>query len=221
MNRGIARFVVPVALVSVVGGMVALAEESGEKPSKEHYQTPEQPGLAVGEAAPDFTLKTADGQDVTLSELWAKQPVILTFYRGGWCPFCTKALAGWQDEMDEIAEAGATFVAITPEKPEFIAKTAEEFELGYTVLSDANGDAQRAYNLQFTLDEKTVEKYKGYGIDLGKQNADGTWTLPAPATFVIDTGGEITYVWADWDYRKRAEPKEVIAEVRKLAAETE
>ncbi len=190
----------------------------GEPASPAAYVTPENPGLAVGDAAPDIELTNAAGDTVKLSEVWAKQPVVLTFYRGGWCPFCTKALAGWEKAVDELNAAGATFIAITPEKPEYIVKTTEKYELPFTVLSDASGDAQRAYKLQFTLDDKTIEKYKGYGIDLAVHNADGTWTLPAPATMVIDTTGTVRWIFADWDYKKRADPKEVLAAVKALGS---
>ena len=200
------------ALTTIFATGTLIAEEA--KPvTKENYIAPENPGLAVGAAAPDVTLHTIDGKDVEMSSLWKDKPVIVTFYRGGWCPYCTKALAEWQTRMDDVAEAGATFVAITPEKPTLISKTAKEFDLGYTVLSDGNGDAQRAYLLQFTLDDATIAKYKGYGIDLEKSNVDGTWTLPSPATFVIDTDGTVRWVFADWNYKKRADPDEVLSAV--------
>jgi len=184
----------------------------------EQYFTPETPGLNIGDTAPDLELKDAAGNPVKLSDLWKKQPVILNFYRGGWCPFCNKALANWQEAIDDVNAAGATFVAITPEKPQFIKTTAEKGKLTFLMLSDAKGETQRAYKVQFTLDEATQQKYKGYGVDLSNQNADGTWNLPSPATFLIDTNGIIQYVFATWDYKERAKPADVLDAVNALQA---
>jgi peroxiredoxin len=211
------RVALGVAALTVFSAGSALIAEEGAKPApKQEYVTPETPGLEVGAKAPEVMVTNADGEEMALSSMWKDKPVIVTFYRGGWCPFCTKALSAWQGRMDDVDAAGAEFVAITPEKVEFIAKTKEKHELGYTVVSDASGDAQRAFNLQFTLDDETIKKYKGYGIDLGKQNADGTWTLPAPATMVIDTEGVIRWIEADWDYKERADPDDVLDAVRAL-----
>ncbi len=175
-----------------------------------------KPGLSVGDRAPDATLKTVDGKAVHLAPMYADGPVIVTFYRGGWCPFCNRALAAWQSRMDEVENAGATFIAITPESPANAEKTADKGKLSYTVLSDANQEAARAFRVHFTVNDETRERYKGYGIDLAASNASGTWELPAPGTFVIDRKGIVRYAFADWDYHVRADPDEVLAAVKSL-----
>jgi peroxiredoxin len=174
------------------------------------------PGLTVGDRAPDATVYTQDGQPVSLASLYKDGPVVVTFYRGGWCPFCQRALEGWQTRLDELHDAGATLVALTPESPDHAADTITDHHLGFAVYSDSKMQAAKAYEVFFEVDQDTQTKYKGYGIDLSSWNANGLWTLPAPGTFVIDRKGVVRYAWADWDYTKRADPEEVIRVVRGL-----
>ncbi len=185
----------------------------------DEYEAPAEPGLEVGDEAPTIELLDEKGNTIDLADLYAQGPIVLTFYRGGWCPYCSKALSAWQQKLPELKEAGGTFVGLTPQKPSFVAETKQDKELEYVVLSDTDGEAGRAFKVTFSLDDRTIEKYKGYGIDLAKNNADGEWTLPAPATFVIDTEGVIQWVFADWDYTKRADPDAVIEAVRKITGE--
>lgn len=172
------------------------------------------PGLAVGTQAPDATITTRDGENVSLASLYADGPVVVTFYRGGWCPYCTRQLTEWQGREGELADAGGRLVAITAESPDNATDTAGKHGLGFAIYSDTTMAAAKAYDVFFELDAGTKSKYKGYGIDLASRNASGTWTLPAPGTFVIDRDGIVRYAWADWDYTKRADADEVIAAVR-------
>lgn len=172
-------------------------------------------GLPVGATVTgEATLTTIDGDEVALSSLWAEGPVVITFYRGGWCPFCNKALTEWQGKLDELGAAGATLVALTPEKPENAGETSEKNGLGFTVLSDEQFQAADAFHVRFTIAPDIKTKYEGYGLDLAQSNASGTWELPHPGTFVIDTDGVVRYAWVQEDYRVRADPDEVIAAVR-------
>lgn len=174
------------------------------------------PGLEIGAKAPDAKLKDSEGADVQLAEMYAKGPVVVTFYRGGWCPHCNKALRALDDMREQFEAAGATIVAISPEMADHTAETARKNETEFMVLVDAEKQAMRAFRVAFMLDEATREKYRGYGIDLAERNADGSWELPAPATFVIDRAGVVRWIHADWDYRKRADPAQVLEAVRKL-----
>jgi len=178
----------------------------------------DRPGLSVGDKAPDVKLMTTDGEEVDLSTLYADGPLVVTFYRGGWCPHCNKALKGWAGRYDEITDAGGQFIAVTPEKPENAVNTLEKAHAGYRVLIDPEGDVGKAFRVQFQVDPKTKKKYKNYGIDVEASNVNGRWELPAPATFVIDTDGVIRWAYASWDYRadSRAKPDEVIAAVKAL-----
>lgn len=208
------------AALLIASAGVASAQPADPKtpaPVKDAATAPAKaPGLAVGEHAPDAKLADAAGKSVELSAIIKDGPVIVVFYRGGWCPFCTKHLAQWTHHADELKQLGVTFVAISPEKPEELAKTAEKNGLKFRMLCDTSMDAAKGFKLAFDMDEKTVTKYKGYGMDLAKSNAIGAWTLPHPATFVIDTDGVVRYASASKDYTKRADPKEAIEAIRKM-----
>lgn len=181
----------------------------------------DKPGLAAGDAAPGapagLTLRTVDDQEVAIETLWAEGPVVVTFYRGGWCPYCTKELRKWESNLEEVESLGARFVAITMEKPDAAQKTIAKHAKGMRVLSDTTGDVSRAFRLAFALDAATTKKYKGYGIDLATNNASGEWELPAPGTFVIDADGVVRYAWADWDYTKRAPIEDVMGALRAVS----
>ena len=172
------------------------------------------PGLTVGERAPDAMVQTRDGQTVSLASLYADGPVVVTFYRGGWCPYCTRQLSEWQGREAELHDAGGRLVAITAESPDNVGKTANKHNLDMDIYSDTTMAAAKGYRVYFELDSATRTKYEGYGIDLATGNASGMWSLPAPGTFVIDSSGVVRYAWADWDYTKRADTDEVIAAVR-------
>ncbi len=174
------------------------------------------PGLPVGSKAPGAALVDIEGKPVELATLYKDGPIVLTFYRGGWCPICTRALAGWQKRLADVRKAGGTFIALTPERPDEAARTIAKGQMAYTVLSDARHEAAKAFNLHFVMDDATRKLYREYGIDVGRANASSTWELPAPATFVIDRDGIIRYAFADWDYQRRANPDDVIAVLEKL-----
>lgn len=177
---------------------------------------PAVPGLAVGTKVPDVDVTGIDGKPVQLSSLYKDGPIVLTFYRGGWCPICTRALAGWQGKMDALKAAGGTFVALTPEKPDLAAATREKVKADYLVFTDGDFAAAKAFKVHFAVDDDTKAKYQQFGLKVAESNISGTWELPAPATFVIDKSGVIRWAFADWDYRKRADPDEVIRAVQAL-----
>lgn len=174
------------------------------------------PGLAVGSKAPDVAVTGLDSKPVQLASLYKDGPIVLTFYRGGWCPFCTRALSAWHDKMDALKAAGGTFVALTPEKPDLAVATREKAKGDYAVFSDGAFAAAKAFKVHFVVDDATKAKYQQFGLNVGEANVSGTWELPAPATFVIDKQGVIRWAFADWDYKKRADPDEVIRAVQAL-----
>lgn len=170
--------------------------------------------LAVGASAPDFTLPDATGAKVTLSALLADGPVVLSFYRGGWCPYCSTELRTLQARLPEITGAGGRLVAVSPQTPDNSLSTAEKLELSFAVLSDAGNTVARTYGLVFRLAEELRPVYAGWGLDLPSANGDETLELPLPATFVIGTDGVVRWRFVDADYTKRAEPDDVIAALR-------
>ncbi|RJP33576.1 MAG: DUF3179 domain-containing protein [Phycisphaerales bacterium] len=186
---------------------------SSDPPGAEAIATP---GLVVGDRAPNVTVTGVDGRRIQLASLYGRGPIVLTFYRGGWCPICNRALSAWHDKLDDLTAAGGKLVALTPEKPTLARATRDKVHGEYEVYSDTNHAAAKVFKVYFVVDEATRAKYEEYGLKVGEANASGTWELPAPATFVIDEKGVIRYVFADWDYKKRADPDEVIQAVRSL-----
>lgn len=171
--------------------------------------------MTVGMKAPDFTLPDGEGRMVRLGEMLAKGPVVLTWYRGGWCPYCNIQLRAYQEVLPELKAAGATLVALSPEKPDATAKTAEASGLGFTVLSDAGNGVGKSYGVVYELPAELVDAFRGR-LDLPAMHGTDAWELPLAATYVIDRDGMIAYAFVDADYRKRAEPWSVIDAVRGL-----
>lgn len=175
----------------------------------------------VGDRAPDFTLENAAGKKVSLHELLAEGPVVLTWYRGGWCPYCNLSLAALQKELPEFQSAGARLVALTPELPDKALTTAEKNALKFEVLTDLNHEVAKAYGIVFKLTPQVRDLYKKF-FDLTEFNgtAAGDDTLPLAATYIIDREGVIRYAFLNADYRKRAEPAELAAFVKTLSSKT-
>lgn len=171
--------------------------------------------LAVGAKAPDFTLPDATGASTQLSTMLAKGPVVMVWYRGAWCPYCNLELAAYQKMANDFRDAGATLVAISPMTPDNSMSLSEKQHLAFTVLSDEKLRVAEQYGLAYTLPEKVSSSFKGK-LDLAKFNGDDSNRLPITATFVVDRDGTIRNVWANADYRERAEPSEVLQAVKAI-----
>jgi peroxiredoxin len=156
-------------------------------------------------------LPDATGTKVSLSALLAKGPVVLAFYRGGWCPYCSTELRALQARLAEFNAAGATLVAVSPQTPDASLSTAEKLNLAFPVLSDEGNQVAESFGLVFSLPEALREVYLGFGLDLPTANGDDTFRLPIPATYVIRADGTVAWRFADADYTKRAEPDDVLA----------
>jgi peroxiredoxin len=174
-------------------------------------------GLAVGDHAPNFTLPDALGQPVTLADLLSQGPVVATFYRGEWCPYCNIQLRGLQAALPHLRELGASLVAISPQAADYGLTLTKKNELAFPVLSDLDQEVIRAYQVQFTLagdlEDLQVNVFQN---DPAVQNADHTRSLPVPATFVIDRDGVIRAAFVSADWRYRPEPADIIAALEAL-----
>ena len=169
-----------------------------------------------GDKLENFELPNQTGEKRSLTKLREKGPVVVTFYRGGWCPYCNLQLKSYQQMLPEINAAGGTLVAITPELPDASMSTAEKNELKFEVLTDKDATYARQLELVFTLPEELRPIYKKFGIDIEAHNGDGKFDLPLAATFVVDTDGTIVYAMVDSDYTVRAEPAEILASLKSL-----
>jgi peroxiredoxin len=172
--------------------------------------------LAVGDTAVDFTLPSADGDSVMLSALLADGPVVLNWYRGGWCPYCNLELAALNDIMPQIRQHNAHLVAISPEVPDSAASTAQKNSLDFVVLSDVGNRVADQYGLVYQLSPAVLKHFKGR-IDLSAYNADNENQLPLAVTYVVDTDRVIRYAFIDADYKRRAEPAEILSTLAQLS----
>lgn len=171
----------------------------------------EAQALAVGDAAPDFSLMASSGQYISLKDVLAKAPVVLTFYRGSWCNFCNAALKEWQNALPELSAKGAALLAIVPETPEICREYKEASELAYELLSDSNNAAADAYGLAFELPADARETLLKLNTDVGSQNGNGKWSVPVTATYVIGRDQRVRFADCGPDYPRRADTQEVIA----------
>ena len=175
-----------------------------------------RPHLKVGDHAPAIALANAKGATVDVGTFLKKGPVIVTFYRGGWCPYCNLELKAYQEILPQIAAAGASLVAISPEKPDDTLSTAEKNALTFEVLSDVGQKVGRAFGLVYEFTDELKSAYHGFNLDIPARNGTpGEWALPVSATYVIDRDGSIVYAYTDADYRDRADPRDVLAVVMK------
>lgn len=166
--------------------------------------------LSLGDKAPNFELDSFAGEEYELYEMLEDGPVIISFYRGGWCPYCNLELQALNEKYPEIRAKGAQLVAISPEIPERASILANKHLLDFPLLYDKKSKIAKKYNLVFELDDSLKTIYKNFGIDLELANDDDDWELPVPATYIIGQDKKIKFAFADVDYKKRAEPSDLV-----------
>ena len=165
-----------------------------------------------GDRAPDFTLPDANGRSVTLSSLLKTGPVVFTFYRGEWCPYCNLTLRAYQAVLPQIKALGATLVAVSPQRPDFSQAMITKADLTFPVLSDVGNHVARQYRLVFTL----PGPLRPYSANLPRFNDDDSWELPVPGTFVIGQDGVIHAAFVHADYTKRMEPAAILSALTEM-----
>ena len=164
--------------------------------------------LKVGDKAPDFIVKDHAGKMVSLKDLTQKGKVVVMFYRGAWCPFCNKYMSQLETALPEFSAKNATVVAITPETDESINKAIDKTKATFSVIYDKDRSIMKNWKVAYSMSDDMKTKYKGYGLDLEKQQGD--WMLPVPATYIVDKDGKIEFVHFDENYQKRAEVTEIL-----------
>lgn len=174
--------------------------------------------VKVGDLAPSFTLQDADRAEVSSAKLLAQGPLIVSFYRGVWCPYCNMDLQALQEALPEIERRGAKLVAISAQTPANSRKSIRTNALSFPILSDPHNDVAAAFGLRFAMPDYLVELYKSLKNDLPSFNGDPSWTLPMPARFVIAPDATIRYAEVNPDYTHRPEPEEMYPALDELAA---
>ncbi len=172
--------------------------------------------LKVGDRAPKADVLDADGEPVRLNELYAEKPTVLIFFRGGWCPYCVRHLSDLATVEKDLIEAGFQIAALSPDLPKHLK--SEDAEASFTLLSDREGEAAKAFGLAFRLDDATHERYLGFTkkIDVEERSGRSHRILPVPAVYIVDKTGTIRFAHWDPEYKKRLSGQEVLKAAREI-----
>jgi len=172
--------------------------------------------LKVGDVAPEFTLPDPDGNPVSSKTLLARGPLVVTFYRGVWCPYCNYDLSALEEARSEIESRGATLVAISQQTAPNSRKSQRQNGLGFPILGDHGGEIAAQFGVRWTLPDYLREVQKALGADLTQFNGEASWTLPMPARYVVAQAGTIAYAEVNADYTKRPEPSAIFPVLERL-----
>lgn len=176
-----------------------------------------QKALKAGDTLPAFSLSDPDGKTVSSTDLLAQGPLVISFYRGVWCPYCNMELQALEEALSQFETLGARLVAISPQTPVNSRKSVRQNNLTFPILSDPHNDIAAAFGLRFKMQDYLVDLYKSLKNDLPAFNGDPSWTLPMPARYVVGQDGVIVYAEVNPDYTRRPEPEDMLPALR-LAA---
>ncbi len=172
--------------------------------------------ISKGNTFPTFDLPNATNELRSLENFLSNGPLVISFYRGAWCPYCNLEINALQHNLPEIIAAGGQLVAISPQTPDKSVDQVSASQLTFEVLSDVGNKLAKQCGLVFTLPESLRSIYKSWQIDIPGHNGDNSFELPIPATYIIDTDGFIRYAFADMDYTNRLEPSIIIEQLKSL-----
>ncbi|MBP58579.1 MULTISPECIES: peroxiredoxin-like family protein [Idiomarina] len=177
-------------------------------------ELPTRDMIKVGDKLPSFSLKNQSGRTVNSDELLRGGPLVISFFRGVWCPFCNIELQALEEYAEKFREIGARIVVISPQSQRFAKRSVEENNISFDVLSDMGNQYAKSLNTAFTLPENLKQTYKGFGINLPDYNGDDDWSLPIPARLVVATDGTVLAVDVNPDYTQRPEPSDTLDVLR-------
>lgn len=173
--------------------------------------------LLLGSAVPDASLRLIDGKAIPLRQLIGGKPAILVFYRGSWCPYCNLQLSGLRLIEKDVKDLGYQLIAITPDRPEEMRKTLDKHALTYTLASDVDASAMKAFGVAYHVDDELTGTLGKYGIDLDKSSGATHHALPVPSVFIVDADGAIQFEYVHPDYKIRAPAEVVLAAAKAIA----
>lgn len=191
--------------------IMAVPSPAAEPRTAIHSRAENVQPLLPGMMAPTFEVRDARGNPVRFDPAHLEQPLVLTFYRGGWCPYCNLHLAELRHVQSDLKMMGFELWFISIDRPELLYQSLEDPDIGYTVLSDASLAATRAFGLAFRVDDDTLERYEGYGIDLEAISGEDHHVLPAPSTYIIGKDGVIRFAYTNPDFKVRLHPTVLLA----------
>lgn len=192
-------------LVPFVAIFFILSPASGEEPTIAETAAATRP-VGKGSPMPDATVRDSEGNETTLKNLTDGKTTVLVFFRGGWCPICTRHTGQLIHAYPKILERNAQILAISPDSPESTASNQAKNSVPFPVFSDSDLTAAKAFGLAFQVDDATVEKYQVYGIDLVAAAGRTHHSLPIPAVYIVDASGQIVFAHSDPNYRERLNP---------------
>jgi peroxiredoxin len=172
--------------------------------------------LQVGDRAPDFSLPNSEGVTIQLSDLLTKGAVVVSFFRGNWCPFCSLELMALEGIVPTILELQGTLLSISPQTSRNSRLTAKEKRLTHPLLIDAGNQVAQQFGIVYQVGTVLQKIHEGFNVSIPNINGDDSYKLPVPATFIIDRSGTIVYRFVDPDFTKRLDPIEIISVLRKL-----
>lgn len=167
--------------------------------------------LLVGQRVPSATIRTLSGAEADLAATVKGRHTVLVFYRGGWCPYCGRHLAALGDAKEKLASLGWTIVAVSPDSPAELSKSKGKHKLEYELFSDSKSAAARAMGLAFVLDERTIKRYEGFGIDLERSSGERHHELPVPAVYLVGPDGTALFQYVNPNYKIRLNPNLLVA----------
>lgn len=173
--------------------------------------------LQVGDTAPDFLLPDEEGRLHSSKQLRAEGPLVVSFYRGGWCPFCSAELVALQAIRDRLDGLGARVVVVSPDTRDLPRRLKQRLELDLTMLADVDHGVATSYGILFRVPDATRAHYAGLGYDFGHRHGSTEWMLPIPATYVLDQEGVVRAAFVEPDFTIRQEPADILGRVRTLS----
>ena len=198
-------------LLALLLGLISTALFAQFQRTDIHDEASQVQPLLPGMKAAQFDVLDVKGRPVHFDPEKLGKPLVLSFFRGGWCPYCNLHLAEMRKAEEELKAMGFDIWFISIDQPEFLYESLKQPDIGYTILSDSKLSATRAYGLAFRMPDDMVEKYLEWGIDLEGVSGETHHVLPAPATFIIGTDGVIRFQYTNPDYKVRLHPSVLLA----------
>jgi len=202
---------IAIRLVSLILSVLPALTFAADTRTEIHPTANQVQPLLPGMKAPDFTVRDVAGQPFQFRAGLLDKPVVLTFFRGGWCPYCNLHLSEMRLAEKQLKEMGFDIWFISIDKPELLLASLNDPDIGYTIYSDSSLQATRAFGLAFRVDDELVKKYLEFGIDLEKASGEKHHVLPAPATYIIGTDGIISFAYINPNYKVRLHPDVLLA----------
>ena len=206
------RNLIPLLLLLFIGCDQSVQTDNLNIPDNANDVNP----LLVGMQIPEIELKDTKNKTVSLADEIRKKPTAIIYYRGGWCPFCNKQLAGLREIEDELYDLGIKVLAISPDSPGFLSETLAEHEISYHLLSDQRMEGAKKLGIAFRVDQETADRYKENGLDLAERSGYNHLLLPVPSVFLVDTDGTIHFQYVNPDYKVRISGNLLLAAAKDL-----